>query len=368
MRPAATINRIDICTDNLQIIELAAEFYIFASKHPKDFPQHRGIIMKRREFVKGSAIVSAALSNPVLLRSNAGLFESASERQVHRVLMADKTMVGTLPVLRAFAGDHTDYVSPYVFFDEFGPVKLHPNHTPLRVDAHPHAGIIPTTYFLDGTGHHKDSLNYDFQIGKGDFMMFSSGRGAIHMEETGQFLYDNGGLYHGFQIWLNMPAKYKFTAPATDVHRKDKMAEIETDEYSAKIVLGELFGAKSTIETLSPTFYFHIKLKPNCKLSIPTDETHNAFVYVINGALEIVGQKEVKANQVVLYERDASIINIFSKEGAEILLLGGKPLNEPVFAYGPFVMNTEDEIRRCYMDYRAGKMGDPNAVNAPSKK
>ncbi len=91
-------------------------------------------------------------------------------------------------------------------------------------------------------------------------------------------------------------------------------------------------------------------------------------MYVINGKLEVAGQKEVGANQVVLYKRDARDINLFSKDGAEILLLGGKPLNEPVFAYGPFVMNTEEEIRRCYSDYRAGKMGDPNAVNAPSKK
>ena len=325
--------------------------------------------MKRREFMKkGSAVVSAALSAPVILRSGSGMFSAASERRVHQVLKADKSLVGTLPVLRAFAGDHTDYVSPYVFFDEFGPVKVDPGAKPLRVDAHPHAGVIPTTYFLAGTGHHKDSLDYDFQIGRGDFMMFSSGRGAIHMEETGQLLYDEGGLYHGFQIWLNMPSKYKFTAPATDVFRPEKMAGIQTEEYTAHIVLGQLFGAKSDVETLSPTFYFHIKLKPDCKLTIPTDETHNAFVYVIAGALEVEGQKEVAVNQVVLYERGASDINLYAKNGAEILLLGGKPLNETVFAYGPFVMNTEEEIRRCYSNYRTGKMGDPNAVNAPSKR
>ncbi len=155
--------------------------------------------MKRRDFFKGSAIIGATLSNPVLLQANSGLFTSKSERNIHSILKADKTMVGTLPVLRAFAGNHTDFVSPFVFFDEFGPVKLDPKNKPLRVDAHPHAGIIPTTYFLSGSGHHRDSLNYDFQIGNGDFMMFSSSRGAIHMEETGKMLYDNGGLYHGFQ-------------------------------------------------------------------------------------------------------------------------------------------------------------------------
>lgn len=323
--------------------------------------------MKRRDILKGSAIVSAVLTTPVILKSNSALFASKSERKVYRVLTADKTMVGTLPVLRAFAGDHTDYVSPYVFFDEFGPVKLDPKHKPLRVDAHPHAGIIPTTYFLSGNGHHRDSLNYDFQIGKGDFMMFSSGRGAIHMEETGQLLYDNGGLYHGFQIWLNMPAKYKLTAPATDVHHFDKMGYLETSTYTARVILGELFGAKSKVETVSPTFYYHITMKPNCTLSIPTDETHNAFVYLIHGGLEVAGQKAITPNQVVLYERGKRDITLYSKDGAELLLLGGKPLNEPVVAYGPFVMNTEAEIRQCIADYRAGKMGDPDMVDGAGK-
>src|SRR3954464_3949085 len=161
--------------------------------------------MKRRQFIKGSAIIGASLTVPNLLKADSGMVENKTGRKVHGVLIANKTMVGTLPVLRAFAGDNNDYVSPYVFFDEFGPVKVNAKDKPLRVDAHPHAGIVPTTYFLSGSGHHRDSLNFDFQIGKGDFMMFTSGKGAIHMEETGLKLAEEGGVYHGFQIWLNLP-------------------------------------------------------------------------------------------------------------------------------------------------------------------
>ena len=319
--------------------------------------------MKRREFIKGSAIIGATAIVPALLKDASGMVSSGKGRKVYSVLKANKTMVGTLPVLRAFAGDNNDYVSPYVFFDEFGPVKVNPNDKPLRVDAHPHAGIIPTTYFLAGNGHHRDSLNYDFQIGKGDFMMFTSGKGAIHMEETGQKLFDNGGLYHGFQIWLNMPSKYKFIDPSTDVHRTDKMADIRAKDYSAKIVLGELFGAKSKIETLFPVFYFHITMKAGCRLNIPVNPVHNAFIYVIKGSIETEGRKEINANEVALFERGESDVNVFSAADAEILLLGGQPHNEPVYAYGPFVMNTEDEIRKCYSDYQSGKMGNPEIVN-----
>ncbi len=319
--------------------------------------------MKRSEFIKGSAIIGASIAMPNLLKAASGLMDGKG-RKVHQVISANKTMVGTLPVLRSFAGDNNDYVSPYVFFDEFGPVKVDPRAKPLRVDAHPHAGIIPTTYFLSGNGHHRDSLNYDLQISKGDFMMFTSGRGAIHMEETGQGLYDNGGVYHGFQIWLNMPSKYKQVAPATEVFHPEKMAVINEKHYSANVVLGDLFGVKSKVETLFPVFYFHINLKAGAKLSIPADPQHNAFIYVITGKIETEGRKEINQNQVALYERGDSMVNIFSEGDTEILMLGGKPHNEPVFAYGPFVMNTEEEIKKCINDYQAGKMGNPQQVDA----
>ena len=319
--------------------------------------------MKRRKFIKGSAIIGTSLAGGALMSSNSGLFETKGNRKVYRVLNADRTKVGTLPILRAFAGDKLDYVSPYVLFDEFGPVELDAGATPLRVDAHPHAGVVPTTYFISGSGHHKDSLNYDFQIGKGDFMMFSSGKGAIHMEETGQKLYEEGGAYHGFQIWLNMPAQYKFIDPSTTVHNDKHIASIEKKKYAIKVVLGELFGAKSEITTLSPAFYYHIKLKEDTRLDIPTDPSHNAFAYVINGKVELEGQKAAKKNQIALFQRGESTIKLYSEAGAELLVLGGAPLNEPVFSYGPFVMNTEDQIRQCISNYRSGKMGNPNLVN-----
>lgn len=300
---------------------------------------------------------------PNVLKATSGMFSSKNYRKVYRVLSASKQMVGTLPVLRAFAGDHTDYVSPYVFFDEFGPVNIKAGSKPLRVDAHPHAGIIPTTYFIAGSGHHKDSLNYDFQIGVGEFMMFHSGKGAIHMEETGKKLYESGGDYHGFQIWLNQPARLKHTAPATFVHKDEKTPTLIQKDYTAKVVLGEFAGVRSKIEMDFPAFYVHLKMNPGCRLDIPVNAADNAFIYVIKGKLETEGAHEIKTNQVVLYQRGESLINLFSTEGAEMLFMGGKPLNEPVYSYGPFVMNTEAEIRKCLEDYNTGKMGDPREVN-----
>lgn len=319
--------------------------------------------MERRKFIKGSAIVGATVAGSQIIKGSSGIINANSKRQVYRILNADRTKVGTLHILRAFAGDQQDYVSPFVLFDEFGPVSIEPGSDPLRVDAHPHAGVIPTTYFIDGSGHHKDSLNYDFQIGRGEFMMFSSGKGAIHMEETGQKMYDEGGKYHGFQIWLNMPAEFKFIDPTTSVHREDAMGIINKEKYTIKVILGQLFGVKSKVELLSPAFYYHVQLKEDGRLDLPTEPTHNAFVYVVNGSIELEGHKEAKANQIVLLERGESIINLYSQKSAELLVLGGQPLDEVVFSYGPFVMNNEDQIRTCIQNYRSGKMGDPDLVN-----
>ena len=319
--------------------------------------------MDRRQFIKGSAMLGFTASACANVGKDSGLISGKDVRTIHRIVNSSRTKVGTLPIIRAFAGDHEDYVSPFVLFDEFGPVNVDPGADPLRVDAHPHAGVVPTTYFLEGTGHHKDSLNYDFQIGKGDFMMFSSGRGAIHMEESGQKLYDEGGAYHGFQIWLNMPAKHKFIDPTTHVHGTEKQGFVENDHFEINVILGEAFDVKSSIQTLTPTFYYHIKLKKNGRLTLPTNPNHNAFLYNIKGLVEVEDGKSVHEYQLVLYERGASNIELYSKEGAEFLILGGQPLNEVVYAYGPFVMNSREQIELCYRNYHAGKMGDPDLVN-----
>ena len=121
--------------------------------------------------------------------------------------------------------------------------------------------------------------------------------------------------------------------------------------------------AKSKIELLSPAFYFHVKMKPNGRLDIPTDPTHNAFIYVIEGTLEIEERKALSTNQIALYQRGDEWINVYSEKGAEMLVLGGQPLNEVVYSYGPFVMNTKEQINLCIQNYRTGKMGNPALVN-----
>lgn len=319
--------------------------------------------MSRRSFIRGSAIIGVSAALPSLVTAQSGMYSMKGNRKIHKILNADSTMVGTLPVLRAFAGDQDDHVSPFVLFDEFGPASITPGGDALRVNAHPHAGVIPTTFFLEGSGHHKDSLDYDFQIGTGEYMMFSSGRGAIHMEESGAALKEKGGTIHGFQVWLNMPALHKFDDPSTTVFKGAHMPVIVHKDYTAQVVLGELFGERSQVTTLTSAFYYYLKMKKGCRLNITVDEGHNAFMYAVSGIVELEEQQMLKAHQLVLYKRGDKNINLYSEDGAEVFLLGGQPLNETVYSYGPFVMNNEQQIKQCIYDYQHGKMGDPHRVN-----
>lgn len=313
--------------------------------------------MHRRQFVQGSAIAGVAVATPSWLTAASGFFATATERKVAQVLDCKRTMVQNVPVLRGFAGDHTDLVSPFVMLDEFGPLQIAPGELGMDIQAHPHAGVAPTTYLLSGSGRHTDSLENDLVYREGQFMVFSSGRGAIHEEVSNMELRRDGGVVHGFQIWLNLPASEKFGAPITTLRDRTAFPVIETEDHRIKVLMGEAFGHAAPTETQSPAFYFHIHIAEGGRLDLPVDPTHNAFVHVVGGRLELEGRRELRAQQIALYERGGDHLRFHSIGGAECIVLGGQPLNEPVVSYGPFVMNDRNQIQRCIADYRAGRMG-----------
>jgi redox-sensitive bicupin YhaK (pirin superfamily) len=141
------------------------------------------------------------------------------------------------------------------------------------------------------------------------------------------------------------------------------MATLKTDKYWIQVVLGELGEVKSKVETNTPAFYYHVKMEEDAKIEIPTKPTDNVFIYQISGSIELEGQKQLDENQVALFNRGESLVSIYSQAKSEFLVLGGTPLDETVFSYGPFVMNNEEQIRQCMINYQNGLMGDPNEVN-----
>lgn len=316
--------------------------------------------MNRRSFIsKGSAIVGMAATMPSILTATSGMFSSLTERKIAQVLNARRTMVQNVPVLRSFGGGDLDLVSPFVMLDEFGPLQIDPGTLGMDIKAHPHAGITPTTYLLSGSGRHTDSMANDIVYREGEFMTFSSGRGAIHEEVSSLEIRRDGGVVHGFQIWLNVPGREKFSEPVTHIHERANLPVVETQDYRLKVVMGDAFGQSSPVHTHTPVFYYHVTLHAGGRLDVPVHPQHNAFVHVIAGSVETEGRRSLTDQQLALYERGGDLLRFFAaEEPAEFLVLGGEPLNEPVVSYGPFVMNTRAQIEECFRNYRAGKMGE----------
>ena len=313
--------------------------------------------MLRREFLQGSAIVGASLVLPRVLRASSGMWAEGGERKIAKVLTARSTLVQNTPVIRSFAGNHTDLVSPWVMLDEFGPVRVEPGTLGMDIQAHPHAGVTPTTYLISGSGRHTDSLANDIVYRKGEFMLFSSGRGAIHEEVSSDELRRDGGTVHGFQIWLNTPAAEKFSDPNTIIHGTEETPIVVVDDATIKVMIGSLEGYTSPVFTFSPAFYFHVELPAGGRLDLPVDPNHNAFVHMIEGQVEGEDRQLLQDEQLALYERGGNVMRFHALEDSEFLLLGGQPLNEPLVNYGPFVMNSQDQINACIRNYRAGLMG-----------
>ena len=311
--------------------------------------------------------MATGLTAMKIIPDNTHSAPATTERTVHTILNPSNSSMGRMELKNILQGNHQNYVSPFFLMDEFGPMHLSKG-TPFRVDAHPHAGIIPTTYLFKGNAHHRDSMGNDFQYNEGDFIQFTSGKGALHMEETGDELYTNGGVFHGIQSWLNIPPTLKKSEPSASHLAKSEIRILEKEHATIRVILGEVFGVKSNLQLLMPVIYWHISLKANTSLELPVDPAMNAFVYVAEGVLEVNGSRTATKSQTILYERNGSTLTVKANEAAEFLVLGGQVNNEPYVANGPFVVNTEEELNQAYFDFQQGKFGDLNQTNGVKRR
>ncbi len=296
--------------------------------------------------------------------STSGSNLERSQRSVFKIIGPAISNMGKMSLKKIINGgdSYQNYTSPFFIFDEFGPMEL-AKGAPFRVDAHPHAGIIPTTYLFEGNAHHRDSMGNDFQYEAGDFIQFTSGRGALHMEETGDGLFENGGTFHGIQSWLNIPSGLKNSEPNAAHFRKEDIEIISDDKAMIRVILGEVFGVRSQTRLLMPVNYWHVTIKEGATVELPIDPQHNAFIYLLKGQLVVGNGQTVREGHAVLYERDGSVLRIHAKTTSDLLVLGGEVNNESYVAAGPFVLNNEKEVRQAYADFKAGKYGDIDQTN-----
>ncbi len=270
-----------------------------------------------------------------------------------------KTFEGDgIPVTRAFPVPGMRELDPFLLFDHFGPVHYEPGGA-TGVPEHPHCGFEAITYLLSGEIEHKDSWGGQAKIKSGDIQWMTTGSGLIHSELVTEQFKKRGGIMQGLQIWVNLPKKNKIVKPwYQHIKKADIPVVIDNRGIVIKILVGEVKKIKSLVQTYSPVSIFDVQFtKPDqINLSIPKKQA--VMIYVIKGHLQFDEEKKAKKGQMIYFDQTADEVKLNSiSSSGSYLILAGEPLNEPVFRYGPFVTNTEGEMKQKMLDYQNGKMG-----------
>ena len=269
------------------------------------------------------------------------------------------------PVRRAFAGVDLAALDPFVHMDQMGEVEYAPGE-PKGTPWHPHRGFETVTYMIDGTFQHQDSTGGGGLITNGATQWMTAGAGILHIERPPEEMIAAGGLFHGIQLWVNLPAAKKWVPPRyQDIGAQRVTLLTSADGTSlVRVIAGDVAGESGPGVTHTAMAMVHATLTPGAVLELPWPAGFNALVYVLSGRGSVgEGQAAVRAGQLAVlgngdYVTLAAALRQESRAPAlDVLILGGQPIREPVAAYGPFVMNRQDELAQAFDDYRAGKLG-----------
>lgn len=281
-------------------------------------------------------------------------------RDVTRIVTAHRqTEGGGFIVRRPLPTAGLDHLDPFLLIDELGPITYGPGQA-IGAPDHPHRGFETVSYILEGAVEHEDSAGHRGRIGAGDVQWMTAGAGIVHSEMPTAELRDRGGRVHGFQIWVNLPARLKMTQPRYQEVPATALPTAATADGLARatIIAGEALGVRAVIETHTPIVYQDWTLSPGADITLPIDAAQRALVYVFDGTARIAGRDIAAGQLAILGDGDAVRLEGPPAGGARLLLLAGVPHREPVARYGPFVMNTERELMQAFRDYQTGKMGE----------
>lgn len=274
---------------------------------------------------------------------------------------------GGFLVRRPFPKAAFSEFDPFLLLDEMGPMEVAPGEAKGAPD-HPHRGFETVTYLLSGEMEHKDSRGHAGRLTAGDVQWMTAGAGVIHSEMPSREFMRNGGRMHGFQLWVNLPKRDKMMKPRYQEIPNSQIPKATSADGLVRVgvIAGEAMGEKAVIETRTPIIYLHYRIDPGGVATQQVPGAFNAFAYVVEGE-GLFGAEGERAGdgQMVLFAQDGDEVRIENRADAkvtlEVLLIAGVPLNEPVARYGPFVMNTEGEIRQAIEDYQQGRMGTINS-------
>jgi redox-sensitive bicupin YhaK (pirin superfamily) len=292
--------------------------------------------------------------------------DSSVERPVLSVTTAPSGFEGEgFPVRRAFAGVAQHLLDPFIHMDQMGEVEYAPGE-PKGTPWHPHRGFETVTYMIDGVFQHEDSTGGGGLITDGDTQWMTAGSGLLHIERPPDELVASGGLFHGVQLWVNLPATDKFVDPRYQDIRGGEVTLLRSPDGGAllRLIAGDIDGHDGPGVTHTPITYVHATVAPGARLTVPWSPAYNALVYVLGGKGTVgsEGRPVCTGQLAVLGAGDhLTVAADRTQDGnapnLDVLLLGGRPIGEPVAQYGPFVMNTRAELVQAVEDFQAGRMG-----------
>jgi redox-sensitive bicupin YhaK (pirin superfamily) len=263
--------------------------------------------------------------------------------------------------LFGYNGD-TTAISPFLLFDYAGPHNFTPNPgQPRGVGQHPHRGFETVTIVYEGEVSHRDSTGGGGTIGTGEVQWMTAGGGIIHEEYHSAGFSKAGGPFRVVQLWVNLPAKDKMAPPAYQSITRDTIPTVALDGGSARVIAGELDGIRGPARTFTPVNLWDIRLDADADVTLPLAEGHNSMIAVLSGHVTIDGRGIGEA-EIARLSPAGEGIPVHADGDAMVLVLTGEPIDEPVFGYGPFVMNSEAEIRQAIEDFNSGRFGRVPAV------
>jgi redox-sensitive bicupin YhaK (pirin superfamily) len=283
------------------------------------------------------------------------------DRRVTSVTTAPRGFEGEgFPVRRAFAGVDLRDLDPFIHMDQMGEVDYAP-YEPKGTDWHPHRGFETVTYIIDGAFQHQDSHGGGGLITNGATQWMTAGGGILHIETPPEELVVTGGLFHGIQLWVNLPSRDKMAAPRYQSLEGEQVTLLSSPDGGAlvRLIAGEIAGHRGPGSTHTPITVAHVTLSPGAQVTVPWRPDFNALAYVLSGSGSVGTERHAIAlGQLAVFgDGDSVTVTAGPGEQLDVLLLGGQPLREPVAAYGPFVMNTRAELTQAFDDFQAGRLG-----------
>ena len=270
-------------------------------------------------------------------------------------------MVGDgFPVRNMIPGAGVDeQLSPFLLLDYLGPEQFPPTHRRLGVGEHPHRGFETVTIMYHGKVAHRDSTGSGGVIGPGDVQWMTAASGIVHEELHEKEFAERGGLLEGIQLWVNLPKAVKMSSPRYQTLLSSNIPTVELNGGggSLRVIAGEFLGTKGPAKTFSPVNLYDLRLKAGHRIELSLPEGFNSSLFVLHGEVVLNGAEGVREVEIALLNQKGERLSVEAKQDATILVLSGQPIAEPIARYGPFVMNTRDELIQAAQDYQAGKMG-----------